>query len=101
MVLTTLPNLLAYVEPALWLAALLALLRVRKQAALTAFSVFLGIRLLRSLLFLVMTHTHVTELTGPNTVLHSAYFYAQWISYLAGCVALFFTLQELFLNMMA
>jgi hypothetical protein len=101
MVFNTLPNLLAYIEPALWLAALLALLRVRKQATLTAFGVFLGIRLLRSLFSLGMMHTHVTELTGPNTVLHSAYFYAQWISYLAGCVALFFALQELFLNMMA
>jgi hypothetical protein len=33
--------------------------------------------------------------------LHSVYFYTNWITYLAGCVALFFALQELFVNMMA
>jgi hypothetical protein len=97
MVLTSISNLLKYAEPVLWIAALLAFFRVRKHAALSAFGVFLGIRMLRAILVLGMSQAQVAE----SSALHAVLFYTQWITYLAGCVALFFALQELFVNMMA
>jgi hypothetical protein len=100
MVSAPIPNLLTYAEPFLWAAALLAFFRVRKHAALSAFGVFLGIRMIRAFLLLGMLRAHLMYGSSGHT-LHSAYFYINWITYLAGCVALFFTLQELFVNMMA
>lgn len=95
MALVSISNLLTYVEPFLWLAALLAFFRVRKHAALSAFGVFLGIRMVRAFLLLGMSHSALV----PGA--HSVYFYTKWITYLASCIALFFALQELFINMMA
>jgi len=92
MVLASISNLLKYAEPVLWIAALLAFFRVRKHAALSAFGVFLGIRTVRAFLVLGMSQSSTP---------HSILFYTQWITYLAGCIALFFALQELFVNMMA
>ncbi|HYK37126.1 hypothetical protein [Alloacidobacterium sp.] len=96
MALVSISNLLAYAEPFLWLAALLAFFRVRKHAALSAFGVFLGIRMVRAFLLLGMSHSQFVLGGG-----HSIYFYTKWITYLASCIALFFALQELFINMMA
>jgi hypothetical protein len=100
MALAFIPNMLTYAEPFLWAAALLAFFRVRKQAALSAFGVFLGVRMVRACLLVGMSRAHLIFGSDGHT-LHSAYFYTQWISYLAGCIALFFALQELFINMMA
>jgi hypothetical protein len=100
MVLASISNMPTYAEPILWAAAFLAFFRVRKHAALTAFGVFLGIRMVGSFLLTGMSRT--TASFGIDShVQHSAYFYAHWITYLASCVALFFALQELFVNMMA
>jgi len=100
MALVSISNMLTYAEPLLWAAALLAFFRVRKHAALSAFGVFLGIRMVRSFLLVGMARAHLMFGSDGHT-LHSAYFYTNWITYLAGSVALFFTLQELFVNMMA
>ncbi len=100
MMLASISNVLTYAEPFLWAVALLALFRVRKQAALSAFGVFLGIRMIRSILLIAMSRTQGVAGLEPS-ILHSGYFYTQWISYLAGCIAMFFALQELFVNMMA
>lgn len=100
MALVSISNLFTYAEPFLWLAALLAFFRVRKHAALSAFGVFLGIRMVRAFLLLGMSRSHIA-LAGVGNTLHSVYFYTQWITYLASYIALFFALQELFINMMA
>jgi hypothetical protein len=97
MVLASITNMLKYAEPVVWVAALLAFFRVRKHAALSAFGVFLGIRMVRACIVLGMSRAQVAE----SGAVHSVLFYTQWITYLAGCVALFFALQELFVNMMA
>lgn len=100
MALASISNMLTYAEPLLWAAALLAFFRVRKHAALSAFGVFLGVRMVRALLLVGMSRAHMIFGSDGHT-LHSVYFYTNWITYLAGCVALFFALQELFVNMMA
>lgn len=100
MALGSISNMLSNAEPFLWTAALLAFFRVRKHAALSAFGVFLGIRTVRAFLLVGMSRTQLMFGSDGHS-LHSAYFYTNWITYLAGCVALFFTLQELFVNMMA
>ncbi|HTZ90094.1 MAG TPA: hypothetical protein VMA71_07130 [Alloacidobacterium sp.] len=100
MVSVSIPNMLAYAEPLLWAAAFLAFLRVRKQAALSAFGIFLGIRMVGAFLLLAMSRAHLTW-SADSHLLHPVYFYTHWAIYLAGCVALFFALQELFVNMMA
>jgi len=94
--LVSISSMLAYAEPFLWGAALLAFVHVRKHAALPAFGVFLAIRTLSAFVLLGMPQAHVTD----NPLQHSGYFYMHWITYLAGCVALFFALQELFVHMM-
>ncbi len=100
MVLASISNMLTNAEPILWAAALLAFFRVRKHAALSAFGIFLGVRMVRAFLLVGMSRAHM-RLGADGHTLHSAYFYTNWITYLVGCVALFFTLQELFVNMMA
>jgi hypothetical protein len=97
MALAPISNMLTNAEPFLWAAALLAFFHVRKHTALTAFGVFLGIRTFSAVLLLGMSRAHLSD----SLSLHSTYFYTHWITYLAGCVALFFALQELFINMMA
>jgi hypothetical protein len=93
-------QVLAYAEPLLWAAAFLAFLRVRKHAALASFGVFLGIRMFRALLLLETANVHVAP-GAYSQIPHPVYFYVQWAVYLAGCVAFFFALQEIFRNMMA
>ena len=100
MVLASISNMLTYAEPFLWAAAFLAFFRVRKQAALTAFGIFLGIKMLGAFLLVGLSRTTVAFGIDSH-VQHSTYFYTHWIIYLAGCIALFFALQELFVNMMA
>jgi len=100
MVLASISNMLRYAEPLLWATALLAFFRVRKHAALSAFGVFLAVRMVRAFLLVGMSRAHLMYGSDGHT-LHSVYFYTNWITYLAGCVALFFALQELFVNMMA
>src|ERR1700745_3416317 len=92
--------MLTYAEPVLWAAALLAFFHVRKRSALSAFGFFLGIRMVRAFLLAGMSRAHIV-LGNDGHGVHPAYFYTNWIIYLAGSVALFFTLQELFVNMMA
>lgn len=101
MIFSSISNVLKYAEPVLWIAALVAFFRVRKHAALSAFGVFMGIRMVRAFLLLGMSRVHGMESSVSSHVLHSTLFYAQWTAYLAGCVALFFALQELFVNMMS
>ena len=93
-------NVLMYAAPLLWAVAFLAFFRVRKHAALTAFGAFLGIRMVRAFLLLEMSRVHIAAGVYGH-VYHPIYFYAEWAFYLAGCVALFFALQEVFRNMMA
>jgi hypothetical protein len=100
MALASISSMLTYAEPVLWAAALLAFFRVRKHAALSAFGVFLSVRMVRAFLLVGMSRAHLMFGSDGHT-LHSAYFYTNWATYLAGVVALFFSLQELFVNMMA
>jgi hypothetical protein len=100
MMLSSISNMLTNAEPFLWAAAFLAFFRVRKNAALTAFGVFLGVRMLGSFLLFAMSRMNVT-FDMDNPAQHSTYFYTHWMICLAGYVALFFALQELFVNMMA
>ncbi|QNI31010.1 hypothetical protein H7849_18120 [Alloacidobacterium dinghuense] len=97
MALAPISSMLTYADPCLWAAAFLAFMRVRKHAALSAFGAFLGIRMASTLIMLGLSRAHISD----SPLLHSTYFYTHWITYLAGCVALFFALQEIFINMMA
>jgi hypothetical protein len=97
MTFTPISNMLTNAEPILWAAALLAFFRVRKHLALPALGVFLAIRLAGAFL---LTGMRLHLLPGSSGS-HSTSFYTQWITYLLGCVALFFALQELFVNMMS
>ena|SRR5215470_12533595 len=99
MALAPVTNMLTNVEPLLWTAAFLAFLRVRKQVKLPAFGAFLGIRMVSAFLLLGVSYLPVAAL--GSHLQYGIYFYTHWITYLAGCIALFFALQALFVNMMA
>ncbi len=59
MFLASISNMLRYAEPLLWAAALLAFFRVRKHAALSAFGVFLAVRMFRAFLLVGMSRAHL------------------------------------------
>jgi hypothetical protein len=90
--LSSIPHVLTYLEPALWLCVLAAYLRLRKQLKLTMLSAFLAVKLVSSAALLWIRNTTAFNnhsYTGADS-------FAYWISYFAGCVLLFFALQEIF-----
>jgi len=98
MALPQLSNTLMSLEPALWLCAFIAYLRLKNQSRFPMFAGFLGVKLASSL---VLTGIYrALPSTADMGHLHS-YFYTYWISYFAGCIILFFALQELFRHVMA
>ncbi len=101
MALASISNALAYTEPLLWAGALLSFFRVRKQTAMPAFGIFLGIRMVSAFLTLGLSHAQSIAPNLDSGLLYNAYLYTYEICYLASCVALFFALQEIFRNIMA
>jgi hypothetical protein len=93
MALPLIANTLMTLEPALWLCALSAYLLTRSQSRFPMLGIFLGIKMASAFALAVI---HFASLSAPQT-----YFYTYWISYFAGCIILFFALQELFSHAMA
>lgn len=94
-------NTLMYAEPVLWLGALVAYTRIKNQFRLRMLGIFLCVKLLSTFVLAAIHHTHLAVPDAHGHLLHSYDFYIYWISYFAGCVILFFALQELFRYAMA
>jgi len=63
---------------------------------------FLGVKAASAIALLTIHHSFVTESGSDSQLLHNFYyFYSYWISYFAGCIVLFFGLQELFRHITA
>src|ERR1700761_7062597 len=98
MALPLLSNTLTSLEPALWLCAVVAYLRLKSQLRLPSFGVFLGVKLSGSLALAAIHSTHLAAAPGDSSQI---YFFTYWISCFASDIALFFALQELFSHSMA
>src|ERR1700689_3465339 len=86
-------------EPLVMLIAMIALLRSREQRRFPALFAYLSLRLGSSVLlhFLLQIHHFVAI---REKAAYAWYFYAYWLTYVAGAVVVFLVIQEMFQSSM-
>ena len=87
------------VEPLFMIVALVALLRSREQRRFPALFAYVGLRLGSSVLLHLLLQLHRVVTINPVTA-YNLYFYAYWVSYVAGAVVVFMVIQEMFQSSM-
>ena len=87
------------VEPLFMIVALVALLRSREQRRFPALFAYVGLRLGSSVLLHLLLQLHRVVSINPATA-YNCYFYAYWLSYVAGAVVVFMVIQEMFQSSM-
>jgi hypothetical protein len=91
---------LTLVEPWLNLLALLAALRAGFAKRFPAITFYLGLRLLSGVILLGILNAH--HFTSISVAAQTwAYVYVYWAAYIAGALAIFFSLQEIFNELMS
>jgi hypothetical protein len=86
-------------EPLLMVVALAALLRSREHRRFPAFYAYIALRLGSLVCLYLLLQLH--RLTGiSEEMAFQSYYYAYWLSYVAGAAAVFFVIQELFRSSM-
>ncbi len=90
---------MSYLEPLLWATALCFPLRFKSRASFPAFQVFLAIRTFGA--FLLLGISHAPQIIPGAFLKTSAFSAAYWVVYIAGCVAMYFALRDIFLSIMA
>jgi hypothetical protein len=86
-------------EPLLMVLAMAALLRSKEQRRFPAFYAYIALRLGSLLCLYLLLQLHGLSGISEKTAF-TWYFYAYWVSYVAGAVAIFFVIQELFRSSM-
>lgn len=82
-------------EPLLMAIALLALVRSKEYRRFPALFAYFILRLGSSLALFAMLHlTQLVSVDGKTA--YSWYFYSYWLSYVAGAIAIFLVIQEMF-----
>jgi hypothetical protein len=86
-------------EPVVMVIAMIALLRSREQRRFPALFAYLSLRLGSSVLlhFLLQIHRFVAI---SEKAAYAWYFYAYWLSYIAGAIVVFVVIQEMFQSSM-
>ena len=92
-------NTLATAEPLLTVLALCVFFRAKEHLRFPALRNFLILRLASNVVLAVLLN--LTRFGVARTVAFPAYFYAYWVSYLAGAIAIFLVIQEMFKHVMS
>jgi hypothetical protein len=88
-------HLFYFAEPVLMAAVLCVLLRSKDRRRFPALVAYFVLRLTSFLLFEGLLHIRSVVSMSEKTA-YEMYFYAYWISYVVGAIAVFFVIQELF-----
>ena len=88
-------DILTYAEPVLWTAILIAFLRSDNRRYFPALTYFLTLRVVSTPLLTFFLHAHRLWPAYDQTF-YMFYFFIYWTSYLAGIVAIFFVIQQMF-----
>jgi hypothetical protein len=86
-------------EPLFMVVAMIALLRSREQRRFPALFAYVALRLGSSVLLHLLLQMHWVVAINPATA-YTWYFYAYWLSYVAGAVVVFLVIQEMFQSSM-
>ena len=86
-------------EPVIMVIAMIALLRSREQRRFPALFAYLSLRLGSSVLLHLLLQVHRFMAISEKTA-YAWYFYAYWLSYIAGAIVVFLVIQEMFQSSM-